>query len=87
MRPTVWQWQSHRDGLSLSLSQKEEKLVLPSEIMNLRDLECYVKIPNYDISQTTLTYRAFHESEEPLLLREELILTSVGKPVRETLTG
>jgi type IV secretory pathway TraG/TraD family ATPase VirD4 len=68
--------ESHRDGIALSRSQKEEKLVLPSEIMNLRDLECYVKVPNYDISQTTLTYRAFKESEEPLLLREDLILTS-----------
>jgi type IV secretory pathway TraG/TraD family ATPase VirD4 len=74
----------HRDGLSLSRNQKEEKLVLlPSEIMNLRDLECYVKIPNYDISQTTLTYRAYKESEEPLLLREDMILSSEVRHLEE----
>jgi hypothetical protein len=44
-----------------------------------------VKIPNYDISQTTLTYRAYKESEEPLLLREDLILTGGGACEEDTL--
>lgn len=44
-----------RDGVSLSETDKIEQIVLPSEIMNLKDLECYIKLPgNYPVSKTTV---------------------------------
>lgn len=42
-----------RDGVSLNEMEKIEQVVLPSEIMSLKDLECYIKLPgNYPISKT-----------------------------------
>ena len=42
-----------RDGVSLTETEKLEQLVLPSELMTLNDLECYVKLPgNYPVAKT-----------------------------------
>ena len=69
--------EDHKDGVSLSKRQHQEKLVLASEIMNLRDLECYVKLPNYDIAKTTLSYKDYSVNESPLEVREDLVLDTI----------
>jgi type IV conjugative transfer system coupling protein TraD len=63
---------NYKDGVSISQRVKQESLVLPSEIMNLKDLSCYIKIPNYDISQTHLSYRNYSDNELPLIIRDDL---------------
>jgi len=44
----------HRDGLSLMQRRKVEPLILPSEIMQLKDLELFLQIPNYGLTRTSL---------------------------------
>jgi type IV secretory pathway TraG/TraD family ATPase VirD4 len=44
---------SMRDGVSLSHNTKEKPLVMPTELGQLKDLECYVKLPG-DLPVTKL---------------------------------
>ena len=44
-----------RDGVSLNTHQTTENLVIPTEIMNLHNLECYIKLPfNFPITKTKI---------------------------------
>ena len=45
--------------------------------MNLKDLECYVKMPNYDVSKATLTYKEYGTHEKPLLIRNDLVMDTI----------
>jgi type IV secretory pathway TraG/TraD family ATPase VirD4 len=48
-----------RDGVNIQHQIREEALVMPSEIMNLKDLEAFIKIPgNFPISKIKLTYKS-----------------------------
>jgi hypothetical protein len=66
----------HKDGISISEKDRQEKLVLPSEIMNLEDLSCYVQLPNYSLTKTHLAYKDYPCREEPFLVRESLLMNS-----------
>lgn len=61
-----------RDGISLVRRKRTEKLVLPSDIENLRDLECFLKLPNYDLTTIKLEYRKFEDLHEPFIIRPDL---------------
>jgi type IV conjugative transfer system coupling protein TraD len=51
-----------RDGVSLNTNQTTENLVIPTEIMNLHNLECYIKLPfNFPITKTKIKV---HKSKE-----------------------
>ena len=51
-----------RDGVSLNTHQTTENLVIPTEIMNLHNLECYIKLPfNFPIAKTKIKV---HKSKE-----------------------
>ena len=51
-----------RDGVSLNTHQSTENLVIPTEIMNLHNLECYLKLPfNFPITKTKIKV---HKSKE-----------------------
>jgi type IV secretory pathway TraG/TraD family ATPase VirD4 len=68
----------NRDGVSLMRRRKIEKLILPSEFQNLRDLRAYVKIPN--IAAVTITdfrYKSYPTTTEPFVIREDLLLDNV----------
>ena len=64
------------DGDRLNISQKKkiEKLVMPAEIMNLKDLECYVKIADFHVTKTKLKYKGYADITESFVIREGLIL-------------
>jgi type IV secretory pathway TraG/TraD family ATPase VirD4 len=66
----------HKDGISISEKDRQEKLVLPSEVMNLEDLSCYVQLPNYSLTKTHLAYKDYPCREEPFLVRESLLMSS-----------
>lgn len=54
---------SVRDGVSLGKAERIKKLVLPSEVANLSDLECFVKYPgNYPSTRLKLTYKKIHKN-------------------------
>jgi type IV conjugative transfer system coupling protein TraD len=67
----------NRDGVSLMQRTREKDLVLPSEIMNLEDLEAYLKIANYSITKIRFQYERYAESREPFVVRDDLLLDSV----------
>ena len=47
-----------RDGVSLNNLDKKQTLVLPTEISNLQDLECYIKLPgNLPITKLLMKYK------------------------------
>ncbi|MEO0282253.1 MAG: type IV secretion system DNA-binding domain-containing protein [candidate division WOR-3 bacterium] len=72
--------EDYRDGISLSRKEKTKPLILPSDIMNLRDLKCFIKIPNYYITQTSLKYKSFTDVNPSFLMREGLILSEYSEP-------
>ena len=66
--------EDHRDGISLVRRRKTEKLVLPSEIQNLKDLNCFLKLPNYPITNTRFKYVSYPDRHEPFVMRPDLSL-------------
>lgn len=67
----------NRDGVSLMQRSREKDLVLPSEIMNLHDLEAYLKIANYPITKIRFDYREYPESHDPFVVRDDLLLEKI----------
>jgi type IV conjugative transfer system coupling protein TraD len=66
-----------RDGISLIRRKKTEKLVLPSDIQNLKDLNAYLKLPNYDISKVEFRYKSYPDKHEPFLMKPEFNLENI----------
>lgn len=61
-----------RDGLTLSRKEKTKRLFLPADLINLKDLECLVKLPNYHLSRTRIPYRSYPDINPPFVLRQGL---------------
>ncbi|MBF0102878.1 MAG: type IV secretion system DNA-binding domain-containing protein [Desulfobacterales bacterium] len=72
-----------KDGTSLSFNQKKELLLSASEIMNLPDLHCVVKFPNYNPVISTLTYKKFTKNGSAFQIREDLLLNKAYKPASQ----
>jgi type IV conjugative transfer system coupling protein TraD len=62
------------DHLNVSQRKKIERLVMPSEIMNLKDLECFVKITDFHVTKTKLKYKGYKDITESFVIREGLTL-------------
>ncbi|MBI1912932.1 MAG: type IV secretion system DNA-binding domain-containing protein [Deltaproteobacteria bacterium] len=62
----------YRDSINLTRLEKVKRLVLGSDITNLKDLECYLKIANYDITKTKLDLKQYKERDPGFKLRQEL---------------
>ena len=60
------------DRLNISRKKKIEKLVMPAEIMNLKDLECFVKITDFHVTKTKLKHRGYADITESFVIREGL---------------
>ncbi len=67
----------HRDGLSLMRRRKVEPLILPSEIMQLKDLELYLQIPNYGLTRTNLAWNPYTVIADALHFRPDLELDRI----------
>ncbi|OPY67105.1 MAG: Coupling protein TraD [Syntrophorhabdaceae bacterium PtaU1.Bin034] len=69
----------NRDGISLMERRKIEKLLKPSDIMNLPDLNAYVKIPNVvPITRTVLQYKSHPSIAESFVIRPDLVLGAIA---------
>ena len=61
-----------RDGVSIYQSKELSNLVLPSEIMNLKDLEFYVKMSNgFPVSKSKIKYKKRIDIAEKFIEAEE----------------
>ncbi|MBY0272296.1 MAG: type IV conjugative transfer system coupling protein TraD [Alphaproteobacteria bacterium] len=64
---------SMRDGVSLSHHTRQKPLVMPTELSQLEDLECYIKLPgDYPCTKLQMTYQTTSRSGvEAFLLKPE----------------
>ncbi len=73
---------SIRDGVSLSKAERIRQNVLPSEVANLSDLECFVKYPgNYPSTKLQMTYKSLPKIAPSF---EERIVTVEPNSEKET---
>ncbi len=68
-----------RDGVSLAQRIREKDVVMPSEIMDLRDLEAYLKIANYHVSKVNFSFKKREVRHEPFIIRDDLLLDNILK--------
>ncbi len=64
---------SMRDGVSLSHHTRQKPLVMPTELSQLQDLECYIRLPgDYPCTKLQMTYQtASNSQKEAFLLKPE----------------
>ena len=61
-----------RDGVSLSRHTRQKPLVMPAEFSQLKDLECYVKLPgDYPSTKLQTHYQKARNTKEAFLLKPE----------------
>lgn len=59
-----------RDGVSLTEHKKQKAIVPYSELLNLKDLEAYIKLPeDYPVSKITFEYKETENKNEPFIER------------------
>ena len=60
---------SMRDGVSLSHHTRQKPLVMPTELSQLKDLECYIKLPgDYPCTKLQMTYQTYSGLRAPAFL-------------------
>lgn len=67
----------NRDGVSLMKRKREKAAVLPSEIINLRDLEIFIKMSNYDVVKTKLEYKKYESVNPAFLIKDNLRIENI----------
>jgi len=63
-----------RDSVQVQKQLKDRRLVMASEIMNLKDLECYLKLPNYPVTKIKLDWKGYPNRNDPFIMREDMKL-------------
>jgi len=63
----------YRDGVNISQNKELESLVIPSQIMNLKDLEFYISLSNgFPISKSKINYKNRNDIADMFLEDKEL---------------
>ena len=61
-----------RDGVSLNEQRKQKPIVPYSDILNLKDLDAYVKLPgDFPVAKFTFTYKNIISKNEPFIEKEQ----------------
>lgn len=78
---------SMRDGVSLSRQTRQKPVVMPAELSQLRNLECYAKFPgDYPCTKLQTEYqKASHSQKEAFLLKPEKKRVYLNHVTEETL--
>ena len=63
------------------------RLIMPADLQNLRDLECLIKIPGYFLVRTRLTYKSYKNNHFPFSMREGLEIEKMGGMSGQTTTN
>lgn len=72
-----------KDALSIARREKTKKLILPSDIMNLKDLELFLKLPDYFVTRTFLEKKHYIDINVPFIVREDLKTKGMPEPDTE----
>jgi len=62
----------YREGAALTYRNTTEPILLPSEIMDLKDLECIVKFANYSPVKSKLHYTEYPKNNDGFIMRSDL---------------
>lgn len=63
---------SMRDGVSLSRQTRQTPLIMPAELSQLRDLQCFLKFPgDYPCTKLRMRYCNPSKKQEPFMLKPE----------------
>jgi type IV conjugative transfer system coupling protein TraD len=63
-----------RDSVQVQKQLKDRRLVMASEIMNLKDLEAYLKLPNYPATKIKIDWKGYPNLNDPFLMRDDMKL-------------
>jgi len=70
-----------KDSLSISTQEKDKRLVLPSEITSLEDLNFYIQLSGYPITRDKFNYRKFPQTNEFYIGRKDFDFDHTPTPV------
>ncbi|MGE4319334.1 MAG: type IV secretion system DNA-binding domain-containing protein [Deferribacterales bacterium] len=68
---------SERNSVNMHRQKVREPLFIPSQIMQLPDLQCYVKFPNFAGCMTTLKPKSYSVNQEEFKMRSDLSLENI----------
>lgn len=78
----------YRDSVNITRQEKVKRLVLGSDISNLHDLECYMKLANYDITRIKLDHKKYDDKNPGFELRTGLSMENTsGNELRQNQTS
>jgi type IV secretory pathway TraG/TraD family ATPase VirD4 len=80
---------NYRDGVFMTERRKRQRLIIDSELMNLPDLNAYVKVPNNPfITLTRFAIKDYPARTTPFIIRDNLILETITErqPIIEPVT-
>lgn len=75
----------NRDGISLIRRKRTEKLILPSTIQSLPDLQGYLKFPGYHYAEIGLQYRGYPDVVTSFDCRPDLNLEHIMRAEAEAI--
>ncbi len=71
---------NYRDGVSMTERRKRQRLIIDSELMNLPDLQAYVKIPNNPyVTLSKFTIKNYPVKTTPFIIRDNLMLNTIAQ--------
>jgi type IV secretory pathway TraG/TraD family ATPase VirD4 len=69
---------NYRDGVFMTERRKRQRLIIDSELMNLPDLNAYVKVPNNPfITLTRFEIEDYPVRTTPFIIQDNLILKTI----------
>jgi type IV conjugative transfer system coupling protein TraD len=70
---------NYRDGVSMTERRKRQRLIIDSELMNLPDLQAYVKVPNNPfVTLTKFNIKNYPMRTTPFIIRDNLMMKTVS---------
>ena len=65
-----------KDSISISKQTTEKRIVMPSEIMNIPTMNCYIQLTDYPVTRDRLDFMKFPKRCESYIGREDLLFAS-----------
>lgn len=72
-----------KDGLTLKRQRRVERLILPSELGSLQDLNCYLKMLDFPVAKVKIPLVVKGQRVEPLVFNERFLINKQGGEVDE----
>jgi type IV secretory pathway TraG/TraD family ATPase VirD4 len=67
-----------RDSISISRQTTEKRVVMPSEIMNVPTMNCFIQLTDCPVTRDNLEYMKFPKRGESYIGREDLLLSRMS---------